>query len=385
MWGIIITVFLGLYGLMSYYIGHRGWTTIGKPATRLYQWLYWFFFLLLVLSFPLAKIGEDIWSNTVASFLTIWGGYSMVAVSYLFLLLLTIDILRFLDKKVGFVPVSIKEHKKTPITLGAIVVLFVLATTFYGSWNARNPIIKEYELAINKNAGSMTQLRIAMISDIHYGVVIDTQRLERLLDMVRSMNPDIILLAGDITDGALPQGESAKLAAVLGQMEAPYGIYAVPGNHDRDLRDVNGEFIRDFEQAGIHVLKDDSILVGDSLYLIGRDDPNRRTVPSRKDLADLMSGIDATKPLILMDHQPIGLEEAQAGGIDLQVSGHTHNGQIFPANLITGQIYEQDWGLLQKGAYHLIVSCGFGTWGPPLNRQSTRGGQYYHDVPLIRR
>src|SRR5690606_702738 len=99
---------------------------------------------------------------------------------------------------------------------------------------------------------------------------------------------------------------------------------------------------------------------------IGRNDPRLHEGPERVKLKELMKGIDTRKPLLLLDHQPIDLGEAQAAGIDLQLSGHTHRGQIFPANLITDRIYEEDWGLLKKGAYHLIVSCGYGTWGPPL-------------------
>jgi predicted MPP superfamily phosphohydrolase len=367
MWGLITTVFLGLYGLMSYYIGHRGWYSLGRPASRLYRWIYFAFFILLILFFPVAELGEDILPASIAPWLTIWGGYSMVAVSYLFLLLLLIDILRLIDRRVSYIPTAIKEHKKTPLTVGIIVLIFVFLTVVYGGWNARNPIVKEYDISVHKDAGDLEQLRITMISDIHYGPIIDTRRLDRMLDITEELRPDIILLAGDITDGSLPEGESQKLAEVLGQMQAPYGTFVVPGNHDRDLRNEGSELVRYLQEAGIPVLKDEYIaIVNDSFYLIGRDDPNRRNERGRMELVDIMKGIDPSKPLILLDHQPIDLENAKQNGIDLQLSGHTHRGQIFPAQLITGRIYELDWGLLKKDEYHLIVSSGYGTWGPPL-------------------
>jgi len=351
---------------MSYYIGRKGWKTLGKSASCFSRILYLVVFSLLVLPFPVAELGEDVLPASILPWFIIWGGYSMVAVLYVFLLLLTIDLLRLMDKRVNFVPAVIKEHQNTPLTLGAVVVILVLVTVAYGGWNARNPVVTEYHVTVDKDAGPLQQLQIAMISDIHYGPIIDTQRLNRLIEMIHEIKPDIVVLAGDITDGSLPQSEARKLAEVLAQIQVPYGTFAVPGNHDRDLRDDNSALMRYLKEAGIHVLKDNYVSVRDSFYLIGRDDPDRHSVPARMELKDLMKGIDSSKPLILLDHQPVDLEKAQASGIDLQLSGHTHRGQIFPANLITGLVYELDWGLLKKGTYHLIVSSGYGTWGPPL-------------------
>ncbi|SEM73813.1 metallophosphoesterase [Lihuaxuella thermophila] len=366
MWGLIITLFLGLYALMSFYIGYRGWKMLVQTASCYNRILFWAVFFLLVLPFPAAELGEDVLPASIVTCLTVWGGYSMVAVLYAFLLLLMIDVVRLMDQRVSFLPAYIKEHKKTPLFLAILVASLVLATVAYGGWNARHPVVTEYEVEVNKDAGSMKQLRIAMVSDIHYGSIIRAERLNRLVEMIHETRPDIVLLAGDLTDGRLPPEDARKLAEVLGRIQAPYGTFAVPGNHDRDLREKDSEFMRSLKEAGIRVLKDNYVSVGDSFYLIGRDDPNRRSVPPRLELNELMKGVDSSKPLILLDHQPIDLEKAQASGIDLQLSGHTHRGQIFPANLITGWIYELDWGLLQKGTYHLIVSCGYGTWGPPL-------------------
>lgn len=371
MWGFIITVFLALYSFMCYYIGRKGWTIFVQSASRMGRVLFFSVLALLILPFPLAELGEDLLPDQVVSWLTIWGGQSMIAVLYLFFLVFLINVIRFIDRWVSFVPLSIKDHKRTPLVLATVVILLAFGAVAYGSWNARNPIIQKYEMTVDKEAGSLKQLRIAMVSDIHYGPIIDVERLKKLKNMIDEINPDIVLLAGDITDGSLPPGEAEKLAGALGQIQAPYGTYAVPGNHDRDLRDPNSKLMRSMKKEGVHVLKDDHLLINNSFYLIGRDDPNRRANPARKELGELMKGIDPSKPLILLDHQPLELDKAKAHGIDLQLSGHTHNGQIFPANLITAMIYEMDWGKLKKGAYHLIVSCGFGTWGPPIRIGNT--------------
>lgn len=366
MWGVISTVFLLLYFFMSCYIGRRGWIALGKPASRLYRTIYWGFFALLVLSFPAAEMGEDLLSDTLGLWLTIWGGYSLVGVSYIFLLLLFIDLIRLLDKRTGLVPAAIKENKKTPPVIGALVVMTVTAILVYGGWNARNPTVTEYDLTVFKKAGSLQQLRIAMVSDIHFGSIMDIRRLDSLARIMNELQPDIILLAGDITEGATQKEEVRKLTDLLKQMPSKYGLYAVAGNHDRGLRSDNGEISALFKEAGINVLRDSHLKIGDSFYLAGRDYGRRQSQQGRKELEDLLKGVDPSLPLIILDHQPVDLEKARDNGVDLQLSGHTHVGQVFPINLVTGYLYELDWGLLKKGNYHLIVSSGYGTWGPPL-------------------
>lgn len=365
MWGLMMTILLMLYGWMCLYIGRKGWKLFGKPASRFGRSLFVSAFILLVLPFPLAELGEDILPDRAVSWLTIWGGHSMIMLLYLCLLLLLIDVIGWIDRRLRFIPSAVSKHPLMPFLLAVAVILLTMGTVAYGSWNAQHPVTQKYEIAIDKNS-DLEQLRIAMVSDIHYGPIVNAARLEQLRKMIDQIRPDLVLVAGDLTDSSLPPHEAEKLASLLGKIQAPYGTFAVPGNHDHDLRRPDSRLMQALEKENIHVLKDTHILIKNRFYLIGRDDPNRRREPARKDLNDLMKGIDRSKPLILLDHQPIELDKAKSCGIDLQLSGHTHNGQIFPANLITRQVYEMDWGLLKKEAYHLIVSCGFGTWGPPL-------------------
>ncbi|HWI62014.1 MAG TPA: metallophosphoesterase, partial [Symbiobacteriaceae bacterium] len=128
------------------------------------------------------------------------------------------------------------------------------------------------------------------------------------------------------------------------------------------------EYRREMARAGIRVLVDEAVLVDDSFYVIGRDDISAGGFGGRRraGLPAVLESVDRSRPLVLMDHQPYRLEEAEQAGIDLQVSGHTHRGQMFPNHLITRRIFEVDWGYLEKGALHVIVSLGFGTWGPPV-------------------
>ena len=364
MWGIISGIFLGLYCFMGYYIGRRGWHDFGKSSAPGFRSFYWVFLGLIVFAFPIAEIGEDFMPAAGALWLNLWSGYSMIAVVYIFLFLLLIDFFRFTDKVIGYIPARIKENDKTPIRLGVSVLVTVIVILAYGTWNARNPVVTEYEIIVNKQAGSLTELSIAMVSDIHYGTIIDARRLESMVSIVNELDPDLILFAGDIIEGSPTQAEVRKLMAVFNQMNAKYGKAAVPGNHDRALRDDSG-VLRCFEEAGITVLRDNYIKLANAFYVIGRDDPGhgRR---ERKEISELMTGVDSSYPIILLDHQPIDLGAVQESNIDLQLSGHTHRGQVFPSQLITGKIFELDWGLLKKDDYHLVVSSGYGTWGPPL-------------------
>lgn len=122
------------------------------------------------------------------------------------------------------------------------------------------------------------------------------------------------------------------------------------------------------EKLGIEVLTDEVTMIENEIYIIGRNDDTNK---NRVEIAKLVSTLDSSKPMIMLDHQPNELDAAQANGIDLILSGHTHRGQVFPGNLITNLLYENDYGLLKKGDLNSIVSSGFGTWGPPL-RLGTR-------------
>ena len=148
----------------------------------------------------------------------------------------------------------------------------------------------------------------------------------------------------------------------MGELHAPLGVYAVPGNHDYYGNDVD-QLVVEMDKIGIQVLADETALVANDFYIVGRKD---LAAKSRRTTTALVAGLDQNKPLIMMDHQPVEFDEASDSGIDLLLSGHTHRGQLFPANLITRLIFENHYGYLKKDQLHSIVTSGFGTWGPPL-------------------
>jgi predicted MPP superfamily phosphohydrolase len=235
-----------------------------------------------------------------------------------------------------------------------------------GHINASYPRVRVLDLQIAKKARGQKNVNILAASDIHLGTLVGKRRLQRLVDTAARLQPDLIIFPGDIVDEDLRPVIKNNVGEALKELKAPLGVIAVTGNH---------EYIGGVEQAcqyltdhGILMLRDDVIKLGDSFYLIGREDREIKafTGKLRKPLDELMASVDKTWPIILLDHEPFQLEESASGGVDLQISGHTHHGQLWPLTYITDVVYELSSGYLRKKNTHIYVSTGFGTWGPPV-------------------
>ena len=285
----------------------------------------------------------------------------MVVIIYLFMVFLIFDFLIFIC---GTLKLSLPFQLLLPYTR-LLAVIFVTGLLIYGTWNARQVQIIPYEVTINKEAGSVQELNVVMVSDLHLNSIINNERLKEMVEGINVLNPDLILMVGDILEVARFFSEQNMLETFKG-LKSRYGIFMSLGNHEYYGSGKN-EIVESLEQIGIHILRDSYHKVNDSFYVAGREDFAAEQFGSgRKDLQEVLSGVDKKLPLILLDHQPVTLGEAENEGVDLQVSGHTHKGQVFPANLITSRLFEKDYGYLKKGSYQLIVTSGYGTWGPPL-------------------
>jgi len=359
---VFLSLFLILYGLSNFYVGLRSWQAF-RSIWPLAPVFYWLLYGFLALAFLLGRFFEKHLPFVVSHILTIIGSYWLAALYYLLLIIIVLDMLRLLDRVISFIPSTVKQ---APTAVGLSVLIFTAGLLGYGIWNARHPIIQHYDIVIPKSAGSLSQLHIVMISDIHLGKIVDLQRLEKLIDTVNELQPDIILLPGDTIDEDVDLFEEQQMPAVFLRLHPIYGTYAVLGNHEY----IGGKpdlAIQSLKQGGVIALRDSSAEIAGSLYIVGRDDKSIvRTGKRRKKLVQIMKDLDPAHPVIVLDHQPSDLQEAAEAGIDLQLSGHTHLGQMFPNNLITHKVFEVDWGYLQKGPLQVIVSCGFGTWGPPI-------------------
>ncbi len=210
-----------------------------------------------------------------------------------------------------------------------------------------------------------------MLSDIHLGMYNRSNRLEALVRKINELNPEIVFFAGDIVDEAIGAEEEEKMVRLMKDIRAPLGLFACPGNHEYyGGLEKNISYL---ERAGVQELLDKALKIDGSFYVIGRKDRAAlRFGDRRASLPAIMAAdqVAPSLPLIVLDHQPIELEEAEQAGLDLLLCGHTHAGQLFPLNIINKLIYEKNWGYLKKGQTHIYVTSGAGTWGPAVRTGS---------------
>ncbi len=200
-------------------------------------------------------------------------------------------------------------------------------------------------------------IKIIAISDLHLGYTIGTRELHKWIETINSEQPHIIFIAGDLIDSDLRLLVKQDMASVLRQLHATYGVYIAPGNHEYIAGiDASLDFLA---QTGYTVLRDSVVNVA-RLNILGRDD---RTNKRRMPIGELTEGLDPQVPLIIVDHQPLSIGEAEAARAVLQVSGHTHRGQVWPFTWVTDRIYEDSHGLVRKGDTMVYVSSGLGIWG----------------------
>lgn len=358
-------VFLLLYGGINYYIGLRGWQAVFSYVPFLNPKVYWLVVFVLSFAYIFSRFMEKFLPASLHEGLTLLGAYWLAFMLYSLLVIAAIDILRLLERWLRLIPVEIKQNLNPALGIG--VLIFLICIVSYGAWNAKHPKVTPYDLTIAKQAGDLEQLHIVLVSDIHLGTIIHNGHLTEMVTEVNQLNPDLLLFAGDVFDEDIESRDKQQIAESFRRLYAPYGVFAIMGNHEYIGGNAD-EAEKYLSEAGVKVLRDSVEEIAGSFYLVGRDDRSgaRFNNAARQPLASLMQGLDSSRPIILMDHQPAQLDEPEEQGVDLQLSGHTHRGQMFPIQWITGRIFEKDWGYLRKNNFQLIVSSGYGTWGPPV-------------------
>jgi predicted MPP superfamily phosphohydrolase len=285
----------------------------------------------------------------------------MAVVVYAFLAALVCDLVRLVHRVRPFLPEPLTP-RRVVFGLGVGIALAVSA----GAANAALVQTPAYDVPVEKRAGTLRELRVVLASDIHLGTVVGKQRFGRIVQAIQSLKPDVILLAGDVIDEDLAPVLAEDVGDHLRDLRAPYGVFGVTGNHEY----IGGveRAVAYLEEHGIRMLRDRAVEVAGAFTVVGRDDATaeRFGAPPRRPLKEILEKVDRTKPVLLLDHQPRDFRPALEEGVDLQVSGHTHHGQLWPFSLVTRAVYELSWGLERRGASHFYVSCGAGTWGPPV-------------------
>jgi predicted MPP superfamily phosphohydrolase len=228
------------------------------------------------------------------------------------------------------------------------------------------PQIKEYffrfHSTVNDTLKAQINYKLLVASDLHLGYLIDKKVLQKYVNVLNSQKADLIVINGDLIDYYLKPLENCRMDEELKKLSATRGVYFVPGNHEYKMdAKANFEWIR---QAGISVLCDSVVTIGNCFQLIGRDD--RSNKDDRMEWEQLLAKTDATMPRILFSHQPGDIQDGIKSNIPLIICGHTHNGQLFPVNLLGPLIYYNAYGLRKEDNSIFYTTSGFGFSGFPF-------------------
>lgn len=277
-------------------------------------------------------------------------------------------------------------HSRTAFTVaGAICALLILLLSACGIFHAKYIKTTSYNVIINKTIPECTSMKVVLLADTHFGYNAGVLHARELVRKINKQKPDLVCIAGDIFDNeydAIRNPE--KLEKALRGIKSTYGVYACWGNHDLneeilagftfkhkdgDLSDIKDLRMKKFlEDSNIHILEDESVLINDQFYVIGRKDASltEKIHETRKAPAQLTEKLDRDKPIIMIDHQPKELQELADAGVDLDLCGHTHDGQTFPGNFTIKLMWENPCGLLIKDNMTNITTSGAGVWGPAM-------------------
>lgn len=297
----------------------------------------------------------------------IWGIWAVVILYHL-VLSLCVDVINAIIKR------SRKEGRIwRKLYRSGILPLAALALILgYGYWNMRHVRETDYTVYTDKAIRS-EGYRVCLISDLHYGITLDGEELAEYCEKIGEARPDLLVLCGDIVDENTTKEQMQEVFQILGQTDTAYGTYYVYGNHDRGLYSADADFTpQELEAAigaaGIRILVDERLELNEELTLIGQED---RTNPGKSVLKtpeELLEGADQDHFLLLLEHQPRNLVRNEAAGYDLQLSGHTHGGQIWPVGEISDLLGfgELNYGYRKSGRFQVIVSSGMAGWNYPI-------------------
>ena len=364
---IFFGIALLIYFTFNFYIYSRGLQafSISPEWRRGYIVVFW----VIVSCFVVGEILEHTRSSLVSEWIYRVGAFWLAFMLYFALTLLVFDVIRLLNHFFHFLPEMSQTFR---LRLGLATVAFVSFVVLAGHLNALNTRIREISLTIPKKVNGNHAMKIVMASDIHLGALIGENREAKLVRIINSQKPDLVLLCGDLVDGDIAPVLRKNLGKHLQEIKSVMGVYAIPGNHEY----IGGiaKTLPYLKSVNIKLLRDSILVLPNGVSVVGRDDRDNRQMGEenrRKTLKELMAGIDKTFPVIVMNHQPFNLEEAVAENVDLHLSGHTHHGQLWPLNYITKAVFELSWGYLKKGETNFYVSSGFGSWGPPVRIGNT--------------
>lgn len=362
MFTIFFSIALTIFGGAHWYVYRRLVQAVVPPASWL--WSIRIGFIVLAVSYPLSRLLVHGFHLQQANWLIIAASLWMGMLLYAFLLSLTAQLGWGLAGLAHLRPdlspeMAVKWGRIAALSVGGLI-LFISA---WGFAEARRIRITELEIPIANLPASLDGYTMVQISDVHLGILIGEKKLNHIIDLVRSTKPDAVLITGDLVDEEA--SDLKALQPILAGLQAPDGVFMVTGNHEY----ISGiaasvDFVKG---AGIRLLRNEVVLLRDSLQLGGIEDPSGfRFGGIKPDIPGVLAALRPGLPSVVMFHQPVKFDQLAAGGVDLVLSGHTHHGQMWPLRYISGLIYPWQNGVYRLGKSLLYVTTGTGTWGPPM-------------------
>ena len=291
------------------------------------------------------------------------GNYWLGVLLYVLLAVIAADLLRLL---LGYVLpfkhifVTTQMHR----IAGCVCALVILIASIWGVVNARIIHVTPYDVTVDKTVEGMDEMKVVLVADLHLGYNIGEKQMQQMVDRINEQDADLVVIAGDIFDNEWEAVEAPEtIAATLRSIRSKYGVYACYGNHDIEEPVLAGftfrqsekkesdprmdEFLKD---ANITLLRDEGMLIDGKFYLYGRPDAHRpgRGIETRKTPDEITAGLDKDKPIIVLDHQPKELQELADAGVDIDLCGHTHDGQMFPGNLTIKLMWKMPAGISKR-------------------------------------
>ena len=321
--------------------------------------------LLMVFSPFLIRYSENLDFERTAQLLS-YVGYIWMGALFLFIMVsLLIDIVRMIFHLAGkLLRQDVRAIMPSARRVYFFSIIIVIGICGYGYVEAKNVRAEKVIIKTSRLSNTMNRLRIVQISDVHLGLIVREGRLKNILKIVKESDPDLLVSTGDLVDGQI--NEIHSFSDLLKEINPVYGKFAITGNHE--FYAGLDQAIDFTEKAGFTLLRGKAITINGVMNIAGVDDKTaeRYGLRSDSDEAMLLTGLDQGLFTLLLKHRP-RVNERSIGLFDLQLSGHTHKGQIFPFSLVTAMYFPQDSGLINIQERSLLyVSRGTGTWGPPI-------------------
>ena len=382
----MLAIFLApIYILLNIYVLRWGYLWIGNChhlfQSRIFRIILTVIYTLIALT-PLTGflIRKPAFLHRI---LKITSNYFLGIFMYILMVLFSIDVVRLILKYA--VHASWIQSRIVFAAVGACCICIVIIISFSGIYHAKHIKVTPYKITVDKSAPDMDSLKIVLLADTHFGYNSGAVHAQEIVDKINEQQPDLVCIAGDIFDNEYDAvREPEKISEILRTIRSKYGVYACWGNHDlnepilagftfkhkkEDSKQLKDPRMKRFLQnSNIQLLEDEAVLIDNSFYVVGRKDASliEKIEEKRKTPAQLTQKLDKDKTIIVIDHQPKELQDIADAGVDLDLCGHTHDGQTFPGNFTVKFLWKNPCGYLQKGSMHNIVTSGSGVCGPAM-------------------